>query len=219
MIHNKIANSILILCGTLMLGLCACSGEEAVFIDAESADVISQESANAAQVSEAEPESQTDTVLQETQNAAGQSVEQAQRAVVHVCGAVVNPGVYELDSGSRVMDAVNLAGGFKEDASEAYVNLAGIISDGDQIVIPTIEEASTMEKSEPQEEKSSGKVNINTADKALLCTLPGIGETRAESIIAYREEHGNFSSIEDIMQVSGIKDSSFQKIKDYIIVN
>ena len=145
-------------------------------------------------------------------------VQEPQVLVVHVCGAVVKPGVYELKPGSRIADAVEMAGGFTGNADDSYVNLADIPEDGMQIYIPTKEEAVAL-RQEPQESASSGKVNINTADKVLLCTLPGIGEARAADIIAYRQENGGFSSIEDIMKVSGIKEGSFQKIKELIAVN
>ena len=145
--------------------------------------------------------------------------EKSEPVIVHICGAVVNPGVYELPPGSRIVDAVDKAGGLSVDADESYVNLAAVPNDGEQIFIPTIEESAIMKKTRQETGVSSGKVNINTADKALLCTLPGIGDTRAADIIAYRQEHGNFSTIEDIMQVSGIKEGSFQKIKEMIVVN
>jgi len=145
--------------------------------------------------------------------------EKSEPVIVHICGAVVNPGVYELPPGSRIVDAVDKAGGLSVDADESYVNLAAVPNDGEQIFIPTIEESVIMKKTRQETGVSSGKVNINTADKALLCTLPGIGDTRAADIIAYRQEHGNFSAIEDIMQVSGIKEGSFQKIKEMIVVN
>ncbi len=145
--------------------------------------------------------------------------EKSEPVIVHICGAVVNPGVYELPPGSRIVDAVDKAGGLSVDADESYVNLAAVPNDGEQIFIPTIEESVIMKQTRQETGVSSGKVNINTADKALLCTLPGIGDTRAADIIAYRQEHGNFSAIEDIMQVSGIKEGSFQKIKEMIVVN
>ncbi len=145
--------------------------------------------------------------------------EKSEPVIVHICGAVVNPGVYELPPGSRIVDAVDKAGGLSVDADDSYVNLAAVPNDGEQIFIPTIEESVIMKQTRQETGVSSGKVNINTADKALLCTLPGIGDTRAADIIAYRQEHGNFSAIEDIMQVSGIKEGSFQKIKEMIVVN
>ncbi len=153
--------------------------------------------------------------------------------VVHVCGAVQTPGVYELETESRVMDAVLAAGGFLPEADTEYVNLATVLTDGSKVRIPTKDEVTDMSLEQkaagddgvtmPRTQENTGiaplqKVNINTADKELLCTLPGIGETRAESILAYRAEHGSFSQIEDIMQVSGIKENSFQKIKEYITI-
>lgn len=147
------------------------------------------------------------------------TVEREEPLVVHVCGAVVSPGVYELPAGSRIVDAVDMAGGLREDAEDTYVNLADTPSDGEQIFIPTKEEAKHLKQVSQMTTENPGKVNINTADKELLCTLPGIGDTRAESIIAYRQQNGLFASIEDIMMVSGIKESSFQKIKELITVN
>ena len=153
--------------------------------------------------------------------------------VVHICGAVQKPGVYELEAGSRVMDAVTAAGGFLPEADTEYVNLATCLSDGNKVRIPTKDESIQMSYAgeetcdigvissqgvENTGENGTVKVNINTADEELLCTLPGIGQTRARSILEYRAEHGAFLRIEDIMQVSGIKENSFQKIKEYITI-
>ena len=135
---------------------------------------------------------------------------------VHVCGAVKEPGVVEIASGSRAQAAVEAAGGFREDADRDYVNLASLVSDGEQLYIPTLEEAG--ERKASQEAAESGLVNINTADVSRLCTLPGIGESRAGDIIAYRQEHGSFADIEEIMQVPGIKESTFEKLKNLITV-
>ncbi len=151
--------------------------------------------------------------------------------VVYVCGAVENPGVYELPGGSRINDAVCAAGGFSEEADKTYVNLAARVSDGFKLLIPTIEEtkdASVAQgidsfdtASDLNGDKGSnpgGLININTASKEQLVTLPGIGDGIAGKIIKYREENGSFKSIEDIMKVSGIKDKLFSKIKDHITV-
>lgn len=145
--------------------------------------------------------------------------------VVHVCGEVVNPGIYELPAGSRIYEAVKAAGGFTENASEESVNLASPIEDGVQIRIYSKEEAETLAAGAAPfdgfEASGEGKepvVNLNTATKEELMTLSGIGESRAEDIIRYREENGGFQNIEDIMKVSGIKDAAFQKIKDRITV-
>lgn len=144
--------------------------------------------------------------------------------VVYVCGAVVKAGVYELPADSRVNDAVLAAGGFADNADETYVNLAAPVSDGTQILIPTKEEvekglvaAESIDNTESTD-KAPGLVNINTASKEELKTLPGIGDGIAGKIIDYREKSGSFKTIEDIMKVSGIKDKLFSKIKDKITV-
>ena len=133
---------------------------------------------------------------------------------VHVCGAVRNEGVYKLPPGSRIEDAVNAAGGFLPTADRDYCNLARLVEDGQQIRVPTRAEAESLR--EQEWEHDSGLININTATEAELMTLPGIGQTRAQAIIAWREKNGGFKTIEDIMKVSGIKESAFLKIKDRI---
>ena len=143
--------------------------------------------------------------------------------VVYICGAVVNPGVYELTDGSRIDDAVKAAGGFSEDADRTYVNLAAKVSDGSKLQIPTVTETSDQSfakgiDSFESATDGSGLININTASQTQLATLPGIGEGIAGKIIKYREENGSFKKIEDIMKVSGIKDKLFSKIKDHITV-
>ena len=137
---------------------------------------------------------------------------------VYVCGKVNFPGVYKLEEGSRVYEAIEAAGGALEEADLDSVNQAELLTDGQQIKIYSKEEISqgTAVNNESSLNVSSGKVNINTADKNLLMTLPGIGESRAGDIIRYRDEHGLFSSIDDIKNISGIKDKMFEKIKDYI---
>lgn len=133
---------------------------------------------------------------------------------VYVCGAVVSPGVVKLPEGSRASDALQAAGGFAEDAETSYVNLAAKVTDGERLYFPNVTEEMTF----VEQEKKEGLVNINTAGVKELCTLPGIGEARADSIIAYREANGLFGSKEDIMKVSGIKDSAYEKICDKITV-
>ena len=148
--------------------------------------------------------------------------------VVHVCGAVKLPGVYELPTGSRSLDAVNAAGGFDADACEDYLNLAKLLEDGMRLEIPTyakVKEAKAQGMIISDDGSMSagaatadGLININKADLSQLCTLPGIGESRAESIIAYRQEHGDFQKKEDIMQVTGIKSGMYEKIESLITV-
>lgn len=147
--------------------------------------------------------------------------EQEGKAIyVYVCGAVNHTGVYELKKDSRVYEAIECAGGLREDAATLAVNQAEILSDGQQIYIPTKEEyeagnsANITDSS--QLNASDGKIHLNTATKEELTTLTGIGESRAESIIAYREAHGSFQSVEELMNVDGIKEGIFQKIKEQI---
>ena len=135
---------------------------------------------------------------------------------VHICGEVNNPGVYELAEGSRIFEAVEAAGGFTEEAAQASLNLAQVISDEEQIVILTQAEAE--EKARQERDQAAGIVNLNTASKEQLMSLPGIGESRAEDIIRYRKESGGFQNIEEIMSVPGIKESAYLKIKDSITV-
>ncbi|MBQ3795790.1 MAG: helix-hairpin-helix domain-containing protein [Butyrivibrio sp.] len=158
---------------------------------------------------------------------------------VYVCGAVNSPGVYELEEGSRVIDAVTKAGGLLSEADETYVNLAAVLEDGVKLVIPSKEEiakAQSGQSAEPvntggddiiskslygfDSAASDGKglVNINTASSEELKSLPGIGEGIAGRIVRYRDENGRFSCIEDIMKISGIKEKLFDKIKDSITV-
>ena len=169
------------------------------------------------------------------------SSEEAKTLVVHICGAVSAPGVYELPAGSRIIDAVETGGGFLPEADEACCNLAEEIVDGCQIYIMTKAEScadgqrekkagiqtspdSDMQTTDRNVRSNSataldnGLVNLNTADVAALMTLPGIGESRAKAIISYREQHGAFTKIEDIMKISGIKQAAFSKIKDKITV-
>ena len=134
--------------------------------------------------------------------------------VVQVSGAVNSPGVYELSGEPRIFHAILMAGGLREDADVSSLNQAEKISDGQKIVIKTRDEAAM----EAAVSANDGKVNINTADAKTLMTLPGIGESKANSIIKYRESKGSFNSIEDIKNISGIKDGVYNKIADSIKV-
>ena len=145
-----------------------------------------------------------------------------QTVQVYVCGEVAAPGVYQLKDGMRICDAVEAAGGLTKAASREYWNLAEKLSDGQMIYFPTEEEArerkASAEAAGATVEESDGRIDINTADAAQLVTIPGIGETRAAAILAYREKNGPFAKVEDIMQVSGIKSALFEKMKDYITI-
>lgn len=159
---------------------------------------------------------------------------------VDICGAVTSPGVYELPSGSRVFQAIEKAGGYLPEAAASYLNRAKGLSDGQQIYVPTQAEVDSQmiqvtedgqeatSETAPgnnNEEGSAGentgtdqKINLNTADVSQLTTLTGVGESKALAIIAYREENGPFTSIEDIMNVPGIKEGTYEKIKDKIAI-
>lgn len=142
--------------------------------------------------------------------------EEEQTVFVHICGEVVFPGVYEVPAGSRLCDVLLLAGGFTEEAAADSVNMAGPAVDGMQVVVPSLIAAE--KAAEEKEKEQSGLVNINTAPEAELCTLAGIGPSRAAAIITYRDAHGGFSHIEEIMQVDGIKRATYEKLKNMIYV-
>ena len=146
---------------------------------------------------------------------------------VYVCGAVQKPGVYELQDGMRVYEALAAAGGFREDADTEWLNQAAPVQDGQRLYVYTQEEARALAADASQtsdgdpgsQNANTGKVDLNTASKEVLMTLPGIGETRAEAILAYRSEHGRFTSIEEIQNISGIKAALFEKIREKIMVS
>lgn len=136
---------------------------------------------------------------------------------VYITGCVYCPGVYEVSENSRVLHVVEAAGGLNEEADEKSVNMAKGVSDGEHIHIYSVYDGVTDIYIDIDGNKSS-LININTATKDELMTLPGIGAARATDIIAYRDKTGGFNSIEDIMLVSGIKEAAFEKIKEYICV-
>lgn len=139
---------------------------------------------------------------------------------MQISGAVADPGVYTFPADSRVYELIEAAGGLLPEAYDVSLNQAERLSDGQKIHVYTKEEAA--EGLAPTEESSStsdGKVNINTASTEELTSLKGIGQTRAESIVAYRQEHGAFAAVEDLKAVSGIGDATYQKIADAITVN
>lgn len=166
--------------------------------------------------------------------AAGVGNSTSEMCYVYVCGAVNAPGVYELPTGSRVYEAIAMAGGMTGEADGRSLNQAAQVADGQQITVYTKEEAEKLPKNGSgagTAEQSAGsgedlsaggtgkaKVNINTAGREELMTLHGIGAARADAILAYREKHGSFSRIEDIMNVEGIKEKAFAKIRDDIVV-
>ena len=160
--------------------------------------------------------------------AAADSVSDEKKSIlVFVCGAVQSEGVYELPEGARVIDAVQAAGGYTDEADRSYINQAAFVYDAQKLRIPTAEEAAELE--EPEEtagddlgshvSTGGGRININTADLDELMRIPGIGESKARNILSYREEHGRFGSVREIMNVRGIGSSVYEKMKDCITVD
>ena len=142
----------------------------------------------------------------------------AEEIYVQVSGAVVNPGVYKLPVGSRIFEAVERAGGVLETADLSMLNQAQILSDGQMVYIYAVGEQRSGQELGSME-PDDGRINLNTATVNELMTLPGIGQSKAESIISWREEHGAFANIEELMNITGIKEGVFSKIKDHIKVN
>lgn len=207
----KLLVPVILLCAALS----GCGGREADLLlkEVSEEDAVSAESADAG--------------VKEPSKAPEVTAE-PEEIYVDVCGAVARPGVFALESGSRVYQALEAAGGILPEGSAVFINQAQILTDGQQVYVPTQEEAEQQGDSPPglsaggasagSGDETSGKVNINTADETQLTTLSGIGPSKAQAIIAYREENGGFSSIEEIMNVQGIKEGTFGKIKDDIAV-
>lgn len=217
----------LIVCCVLPIGLCGC-GNRAMLLTSETQTEMQMTDGFAGEEEQVEVSTTEEAVTTATTT---EMVEQPDEVAVYVCGAVRQPGVYYL-AGSAIREtAVRMAGGFSDDADVTYVNLAQTIIAGEQIYIPTLEETAGILLSEREDETASaehapadtnaernGKININTAGKELLMTLPGIGESKADAIIAYREAQGKFQNTEELMQIRGIKEGIYNQIKDLIIV-
>ena len=196
-------------CAAMLLTGCAGKDEAIVLLSSgeDTAELSTLEAVEQA----AEPEDKSVTVPgAEAEEAAPQMV------YVYVCGEVQEPGVVEVPEGSRAEEALRLAGGMTEQADPFYVNLAETVTDGQKLYFPTTEEAEKLEASVKAAEE--GLVNINTASAEELCTLPGIGASRAADIVRYREQNGAFQAKEDIMKVSGIKQNAYDRLCDKITV-
>lgn len=137
---------------------------------------------------------------------------------VYICGAVKHPGVYSLLNGQRICDAIKAAGGFKKSAARSAINLAKVLADGEQVIVQTKKQAASYKNNNDSvPHNNGGLVNINTASKEELMSLPGIGESKADAVMDYRLS-SSFKSIDDIKNVTGIKDGVFNQIKDQITV-
>ena len=151
-----------------------------------------------------------------------------EKIAVYVCGGVEKPGVVTLDSGNRIIDAINACGGVLPNADVTKVNMAKLLKDGEQIQVPIQEDAHaepslTAETTKKVNNKSSqtinhGLININTADQAELDSLPGVGPSTAAAILEYRSQVGSFQSIEDVKKVKGIGEAKFKKMAERITI-
>ena len=172
-------------------------------------------------------------LVQNNSNSAKEETEQEkEQIIVHITGAVKEPGIVRLDEGSRMEDAIEKAGGLTEDADISDVNLAYVLEDGIKIKIPSNldiegEEQEIItddigknitQETETANGNSENQININKATETELESLPGIGAELASRIVEYRNQNGKFSSCEDIKNVSGIGDSKYEKLKDLICV-
>lgn len=161
--------------------------------------------------------SQNSSPLDQGGKAGIQGIE-AQEYCVFVCGEVRQEGVYYLNVGARVKDAIEKAGGFSEEADTCYWNLAETIHDAERIYVPSREETCKGMFSENGSYGPDGRLNLNLASASELMSLPGIGEKRANDIVAYRDKNGAFVSVEQLTEISGIKASLLNDIKDLIFV-
>lgn len=136
-------------------------------------------------------------------------------AVVHVVGAVNAPGVYTLQAQSRVNDAVAAAGGASPDAALQALNLARLVVDGEQIVVPTVDQAAAAGPAAASEQQDhQALINLNTADAAHLEDLPGVGPVLAKRIVTYRDSHGPFATVDGVDAVPGVGPTLLAGIKD-----
>ncbi|MCR5453079.1 MAG: ComEA family DNA-binding protein [Lachnospiraceae bacterium] len=162
--------------------------------------------------------SKTDVIIES--NAGSEEPKEEQEDLssifVQVDGAVKSPGVFELPKGARVFHAIEAAGGLKKNADKAALNQADILSDTQQITVLTKKEVNRAAEGTGQ--GADDLVNINTADKAALMTLPGIGESKAGAIIIYRQEHGGFKLKDDLKKVSGIGEAIYNKVSNIICI-
>ncbi|CYU63977.1 ComEA family DNA-binding protein [Streptococcus suis] len=167
---------------------------------------------------------QTSSSSDQTEEVSTEASEDPSQLVVDVKGAVEKPGLYTLEVGSRVNDAVEAAGGLTSQADPKSINLAQKLSDEAVVYVASKDEnisvvaSTTTSSAMSQEEKNTSLVNLNTATEADLQTISGIGAKRATDIIAYREANGGFKSVDDLNNVSGIGDKTMESIRPYVTV-
>lgn len=210
--------SIMVFSFIFLLGGCESSSYGQIITGNSPSEAVKEEDGSSLTETEEKEESREDETFWKKVGKTG----------VYIYGAVNNPGVYYLDSNARVVDLVKAAGGFKKNASRTSVNLAAYLKDAGTVRILTKKQAKNQKREniadeieisdETESTEQSGLVNINRAEKEELMSLKGVGETKAEAIIAYRQEHGGFKAIEEIMEISGIKEGTFNKIKSKITI-
>lgn len=183
-------------------------------------DMILTKGAKESIVTEEPPPNTIDIVKQVEES------EQDSYIYVHVCGEVKHPEVYKLKKGARVHEGIRMAGGFTKDAAVDILNQARELQDGEKIYVPSVEEEKELVLSAQMQsnltennDSNYSKVNINTANLTELMTIRGIGEAKAKSIVEYRETHGTFKSIDELKNITGIKDGVLDKIRDSITVD
>ena len=227
------ANMILFVASLFIFGT-GCGADDTIYLErAMSGEAVAEQET---ELSECVQTSEKEAVVYEAVDEGEAGVTEVMRTesgtcYVYICGAVMAPGVYEVPQGSRIYEVVRMAGGLTEQASKSSVNQAETVYDGQMIFLPTLEEAAAgigadavshaigdADVSVEKEVTTDNRVNINTATLSELMTLSGIGQTKAERILAYRNAHGNFSSVEEIMNVDGIKEGLYNRIKDNIRV-
>lgn len=182
---------------------------------------------------------QQEEIVEESKNSELITEEKERLIYVHICGEVKKPGVYQLDDGARLVEVVECAGGLSKEAATEYVNLAQCVVDGMRYYIPnksevkeesliegiqlfdySVQDVSSSDESKlRQNGQTDGLININTATKEELMTLSGVGASKADSIIEYRESVEKYKKIQDIMKVEGIKEGLFKKIQSKITVD
>jgi competence protein ComEA len=166
----------------------------------------------------AAPEARLPLATRSVASAAAPATSRGAEVVVHVAGAVVSPGVYRLSDGARTIDAITAAGGGRGDADLARVNLAARLSDGLRVYVPAVGETVTPVVGGSSDPVEQGPINLNVATVDQLDGLPGIGPATAAAIIAYRRDHGPFSSIEQLLEVHGIGPSKLEQIRALVVV-
>ncbi len=234
----------LIISSILLGNICICTGCNSNNKDTSSLLILEEDYADSAEETQeeiTEAEITSELVEQEEAEESIDSIkitqtEESNTISVYICGAIHEPGVYELEVGSRIYHVVEEAGGMTQEAMTTYLNQAQELVDGQKIYVPTVQEVEegtvdaftwsadssgtsiSSSGNESVVSDGSDKVNINTATQAELMTLPSIGESKANSIIEYREANGGFNTIEDLMNITGIKDGVFSQVEAYITV-